>query len=163
MKKIIITAVLFVASSISSSISAAKDMESRLGVGYKEVSAVSLPALAVSYFPSSDYGLLGFIGIDTRDQNSSSVFGVTLRRILFKENQLNFFLGGSGMVLSQEVSGDSSSGFEANAIAGAEFFLSGLDNIGFSFEAGFGVTNLKKTRFRSFGDSPLKAGMFFYF
>lgn len=146
-----------------SAVTQAKDMTSRLGVGYKEASALGLSTLAVSYFPNSDYAMLGYLGVDTKDQNSSSVFGVSLRRVIFKENQLNFFVGGAGMVLSQEVSGESSSGFEADAIAGAEFFLTGLENVGFSFEAGFGVINLKKTRFRTFGDSPLKAGMFFYF
>jgi hypothetical protein len=46
---------------------------------------------------------------------------------------------------------------------GGEFFLNGLDSLGFTFETGVGVTNVKKVRFRTVGDSFVSAGMVFYF
>ena len=55
------------------------------------------------------------------------------------------------------------SGFEANLIAGAEFFFAGLENIGFSFEGGLGLSSIKNTRVRTIASDPVKAGIIFYF
>ena len=54
-------------------------------------------------------------------------------------------------------------GFEIAALVGGEFFIHGLDSLGFNFETGVGITNVKKVRFRTLGDHIFRAGMFFYF
>ena len=75
-------------------------------------------------------------------------------------------MGGQLGLVSVEdnVSGDTESGFELGGFAGAEFFFTGLDSLGFSFEAGVGVSTLTSdVRFRTVADSPLRAGITFYF
>lgn len=142
----------------------AKDLTNRLGVGFKNQFAEEVPGISAQYYPSSNYGLSGTLGLDTQKDNSK--FGLMLKvyRIVFTEKNMNFFMGAGGGILSSETLGQNSSGFELNGFVGGEFFLPGLDNLGFMFEAGLGVLNRSNgTRFRSYGDSPLRAGMSFYF
>jgi hypothetical protein len=73
-------------------------------------------------------------------------------------------MGAGAGLLSQETAGRNESGFEVQAFTGVEFFLHGLENLGFSFETGIAITSMSSaTRFRTFGDSPVRAGMTFYF
>jgi hypothetical protein len=66
--------------------------------------------------------------------------------------------------LSVENAGSTESGFQLLAYGGAEFFFAGLENLGFSTEFGPSVTSLSsQVRFATFGDSPLRAGITFYF
>lgn len=142
----------------------AKDMTSRLGVGYRNQFVTDLSGLALQYYPNSEMGLTGVIGIDT--QKNASRFGimVKLQRIVFHEDNLHFYMGAGAGTLSTEIAGTNESGFELQGFAGCEFFLPGLENLGLTFETGVGVTSLSSNvRFRTFGDSPLRAGMTFYF
>jgi hypothetical protein len=143
----------------------AKDMTNRLGVGYKsQFSNDNLPGLAMQYYPGTDLGISGVLAVDT--QKDSSRFGMMARvhRVVFHEENLHFYMGAGAGVLSMEVAGSNQSGFELAGFAGTEFFFAGLDNLGFSFEAGVGVTSMSSSvRFRTYGDSPIRAGMIFYF
>jgi len=76
---------------------------------------------------------------------------------------MNFFTGGMLSLISQSVVGTTNSGFELGAVVGGEFFLPGLENLGFSFDTGVGVTNVSSVRFRTIGNSFLNAGIIFYF
>jgi hypothetical protein len=143
-----------------------KDLTNRLGVGYKDQFAPdsSIPSLAVQYYPGADIGFSGSIGVDTVSNNSRFGAMAKLYRIIFQEDNLNFYMGAGAGLLSTQVDGTTSSGFELMAYGGAEFFLPGLENLGFSFEAGTAIDSTGNgTRFRTFGDSPLRAGMIFYF
>lgn len=141
----------------------AKELGSRLGIGFRNAYAFDLPAVAASYYPNSEFGVIGALGIDTQELNSKSAFTGGVRRIIFKEENMNFFMGGVLSFLSQESAGTTESGFEMSALVGGEFFLHGLENLGFNFETGAGVTNMKKVRFRTIGDHLFRAGVFFYF
>jgi hypothetical protein len=141
----------------------AKELTSRLGLGFRNAYSMDLPSIAAIYYPSSDVGVVGAIGIDTKDQNSSSAFSAGIRRIIFKEENMNFFMSGVLSFLSQETAGQSDSGFELSGLVGSEFFLSGLDSLGFNIETGVGITNVKKVRFRTIGDHMFRAGIVFYF
>lgn len=141
----------------------AKDLTSRLGVGFRNSYAFDLPSLAAHYYPTSDMGFVGALGIDTEDQNSKFALSGGVRKIVFTEDNLNFFMGGVLSMVSKETGGSTDSGFELAALVGAEFFFQGLENLGFNFETGMAVTNVKKVRFRTMGDSFLRAGMIFYF
>ena len=149
---------LFVASA-----SQAKDLSSRLGVGYRNSLALDLPAIAANYYPNSEFGLIGALGVDTADQNSRFAFTGGVRKNIFMEDNLNFFIGGNLSVISQEINNSTDSGFELQALVGTEFFLAGLENLGFDFETGVAVNNVNKVRFRTLGNSFLQAGVFFYF
>lgn len=144
----------------------AKDLSSRLGIGYADQFGLTsdLPSLAIRYYPNPDYGLMGTIGVDTEKDNSRFGAGVKIIKIVFKEDNLNFYTGAGAALVSQETNGSNSSGFDLSGIAGAEFFLPGLENLGFSFEAGVGITSISnEVRFRTIGESPLNAGIIFYF
>ncbi|MEK7357836.1 MAG: organic solvent tolerance protein [Bdellovibrionota bacterium] len=142
----------------------AKDLSNRLGIGYKNQFGADVPGVAVQYWPGAELGLSATLGVDT--QQTSSRFGamVKLYRVVFQEDNMNFYMGAGTGLLSQEVSGRTDSGFELMGFGGSEFFLPGLENLGFSFEVGVAVTSLSNgVRFRTFGDHPLRAGIMFYF
>lgn len=164
----IITAFVTAAAlSLISTSAQAKDLTSRLGVGIKNNNSFDLPALAAVYYPNADTGLTGSIGVDTQEDNSAFAFNVGIRRILFKENQMNFYYGGQAGLVNRETptatGSDKESGFELDVLFGAEFFFTGLESLGFSFEAGVGLTSMDETRFRTIADHPLRAGLVFYF
>ncbi|MFN7904440.1 MAG: organic solvent tolerance protein [Pseudobdellovibrionaceae bacterium] len=140
-----------------------KELPNRLGLGIKNNSTFNIPSIAVTYFPHRDVALTGGVGIDTKKDYSKSIFDVGARRILFREDNMNFFFGGQLGIVNNEEASDRSSGFELMALFGGEFFFAGLDNLGFAFAGGVGVSNLKNTRFRTMADSPIQAGITFYF
>jgi len=159
----VFSSVVVAAALLVSSTGSAKELSNRLGVGFRNAYAYDIPSIATVYYPSSDTAVLGALGIDTEDGASRSAFSGGLRRIIFKEENMNFHMGGVLTFLSREQSGSSDSGFEMSAVVGGEFFIHGLDSLGITFETGVGVTNVKKVRFRTLADNPLRAGMIFYF
>jgi hypothetical protein len=135
-------------------------------VGYSNQFGVSsdLPSIAVRYYPNSNYGLMAALGVDTEDQNSRFGFSAKIMKIVFREDNMNFYTAASAGIVSRELAGKNDSGFDLSGLVGAEFFLPGLENLGISFEGGVGVTSISsQVRFRTIGDSPLRAGMIFYF
>lgn len=153
---------------VLSSVAHGKDLTSRLGIGYRNsLVSMSLPSIATVYYPSPEIGVLGSLGVDTDENNSKFAFLGGVRRIIFKEERMNFFMGGNLGLVNQEqtvgIETSKQSGFELSAVAGGEFFFQGLDSLGFNFETGMGVTNMKKVRFRTLGDSFVNAGIIFYF
>lgn len=142
----------------------AKDLTSRLGLGFKDQSSVGLPSIALQYWPGSELGLSASIGLDTQTSNSRFSAIAKIYRVIFPEDNLNFYMGAGAGVLSVETAGNNQSGFELMGFAGVEVFIPGLDSVGWSFEAGTAITSISSgTRFRTFGDSPIKAGAIFYF
>lgn len=141
----------------------AKDLTSRLGVGIKNNTSRELPALAAVYWPNADVAFTGGLGIDTRKDESAMTVNAGARRILFREDNMNFHFGGQLAMVNYETAGVKESGFELNAVAGAEFFFGGLDSLAFTFEGGVGVASLKEVRFRTIADHPFRAGLLFYF
>lgn len=145
------------------SIANAKELGSRLGIGVKNNTSQDLPALAAVYWPNSDFGLTGGVGLDTQKDFSKFTFNAGVRRILFREDQMNFYFGGQLGMVNYETAGVKESGFELSAVYGAEFFFQGLDSLAFTFEGGVGVASVKDVRFRTMADSPFRAGIVFYF
>jgi hypothetical protein len=166
-----IFSVIFI-QSVSQANPGLKDMSNRLGVGYSDSFSVALPSVAVKYYPNNDWALSLALGIDTNTLNTggNSDFGLGGRfyKTIFTETMLNFFMGAGAAIISQGPAsggtGTSSSGFELSGYGGCEFFFPGLENIGFNFLFGVGVTSISSgVRFRTIGESPLHAGMYFYF
>lgn len=161
MKKI---AALIVMASLCAVSVQGKELTNRLGVGIKTNTAVdNLPALAAVYYPNPDFGLTSSLGIDTKKDNSRFAFTGGVRRIVFREANMNFYMGGNVGLINHENAGDKDSGFELSAVFGSEFFLPGLESLGFSFEGGLGVVSTGSTRFRTIAESPVQAGLVFYF
>ncbi|MCB9026410.1 MAG: organic solvent tolerance protein [Bdellovibrionaceae bacterium] len=148
----------------------AKDLTNRLGVGYANQFSEDMPSLAVRYYPNPQLGLTAALGVDTGDDGTAapSKFGFMVRifKIIFIEDNMNFYMGtGAGLLSREDLSTkETDSGFELTGFAGGEFFFPGLDSLGFSFETGVGVTSISSdVRFRTIGDHPLRAGITFYF
>jgi len=144
----------------------AKDLGHRLGVGYTNQFGLDqdLPSVALRYFPNQDYGVAGAIGVDTTKNNSRFGAQGKIIKLIFREDNLNFYTGASAGLVSREKDGKTDSGFDLTGYLGAEFFFAGLENLGFCTEAGIGVTSVSsEVRFRTIGDHPLRAGIFFYF
>jgi len=146
-----------------SHIAFAKDLESRLGIGIKNNNSQELPALAAVYYPNKEIGLTGGLGIDTKKDSSRFALNAGIRKIIFRENQMNFYFGGQVGIANYENAGVKENGFELSAVFGAEFFIGGLDSLAFTFEGGAGMASLKEVRFRTIADHPMRAGMIFYF
>ena len=163
MRKFIILICLFTTFGFLSTASS-KELTNRLGVGYSNQFSTTLPGVTARYYPNPDLGVQATLGIDT--ETDASKFGLMVKgfKIIFTEPNMNFYLGAGAAIVSEEVSGSSNSGFELNGYIGMEFFIQGLDSLGFIAEAGIGITSIDSgVRFRSFGDHPFTAGIVFYF
>lgn len=141
----------------------AKELTNRLGVGVKKNTTLDLPELAVVYHPVSDIAVAGGLGIDTQKSYSKFAFNAAVRRLVFKEDNMNFYMGGALGLVNIETNGNKESGFELNALFGGEFFFTGLDSLAFTFEGGVGVISTDNVRFRTIADGPFSAGIVFYF
>jgi hypothetical protein len=142
----------------------AKDLTSRLGLGFKDQSSIGLPSIALQYWPGADLGLSASIGLDTQTGSSKFSAMAKIYRVIFPEDNLNFYMGAGAGVLSVETTGNNQSGFELMGFAGVELFIPGLESVGWSFEVGTAIKSISSgTQFRTFGDSPIRAGAVFYF
>lgn len=161
--KLIFLSLCFASLSLFSGLASAKELANRLGVGFRNSFPFDLPSLSATYYPNTHWGLVGSLGVDT--ENLASKFGVQVgfRRIVFKEPQMNFFMGANLGMASRESAGQTDSGILLDGIVGSEFFLQGLESLGFNIETGIGVSNISKVRFRTLGDHFLRAGIVFYF
>lgn len=142
----------------------AKDLTNRLGFGFSDQFYVSLPSVMAMYYPNPETGLSAALGVDTTDKESK--FGLSFKyyKMIFPEDNMNFYMGGGFSLISSENNGKSNSGYELTGFIGAEYFLQGLDSLSFRMEAGLGiVSNDDGVIFRTIGHHPLKAGMIFYF
>lgn len=160
----------FAVSLFLTEVSVAKDLSSRLGIGYSDQFSESLPGIAVRYWPEAKLGFGAALGVDTEE--NASRFGLMARiyRMIFTEQNMNFYMGtGAGILSVEKLNStsneyDNESGFELAGFFGGEFFFQGLENLGFAFEAGVSVTSIdSEVRFRTYGDSPVRAGITFYF
>jgi hypothetical protein len=147
----------------------AVDLTNRLGVGFSEqMGAVNLPMITAHYYPNDRFALSAALGIDTKKDDSAFAVLGKLRRIVFTERQMNFYMGAAaGYSTHDEFVGavtETKSNFELSALLGAEFFFPGLDSLAFMFETGIGIiTGDGGSRFRTIGDNPFMAGIVFYF
>ena len=164
-RKTVLGIFLAVTALVAASSARAKDLTNRLGVGYADQFSTNVPSLAVRYYPEANLAVGAELGVDTEQGNSQFGFEVNVHRIVFTEPNLNFYMGSSvGLISTQANSSTTQSGFELSAYVGTEFFLAGLPNLGFSMEAGVGVTSISsQVRVRTIADSPLRAGIIFYF
>lgn len=142
----------------------AKDLTHRLGIGYKNNTTLDLPSLAAVYYPTATMGLTGGVGVDTKKDYNSFQAMAGVRYIIYPETNLNFYGAGQFALVNFETPVDGKkNGVEVAGLFGVEFFLTGLENLGWTFEAGLSLATAGNSRFRTVGDSPFRAGMIFYF
>ncbi len=146
------------------STASAKDLQGRLGLGYNaefvsSTSANGVPAISLKYGFTRDLAGELIFGIATTTPGSS-VSGVKFFKNIFFENNLNFYFMLGGAL----VSAGGASGSQFIGGFGVEFFIPGVDSLGFSMETGASFDNLSGTfAMRTLGMSFLNAGMHFYF
>lgn len=143
----------------------ARDLQGRLGLGFNAQFANQrelngeVPAIAAKYAVTKDIAIEGILGLTTT-KPGNSVVAMKFFKSLFFENNLNFY----GMLAGGLVTANGSSGVDLQGGFGTEFFIPGLESVGFSFEVGGELTNLSGSMvFRTMGASFLDAGMRFYF
>jgi len=142
----------------------ARDMQGRLGLGYNSefsnMQAVNgVPGVSLKYGLTRDLAGEVVVGVSTASP-SNSVTGVKLFKNLFFETNLNFYFMLGGAILS----GNSKSGAEFLGGFGAEFFIPGIESLGFSMETGGTFDNLSGSFvLKTLGVSFLNAGIHFYF
>lgn len=141
----------------------AKEMPQRLGVGIKNNTREDIPSLAALYNVNGDFAIYGGFGLDTKKDFSKSQGTVGIRHIIFQEPNLHFYTSGQASVVNYENPNGKESGFEVGFLLGTEFFFAGLENVGFSFEGGVGLSTVDSTRVYTIADHPFRAGILFYF
>ena len=140
-------------------------MHGRLGVGYNgQFAATSqtngVPAISVRYGLTSRLQMEAVGGFYS-GSNGTGVAALKLMQTLLPETYMNFyFVAGGGLV-----SASSKSGTEWIGGVGTEFFIPGIESIGFAFETGLSIENLTSSSFvlKTFGLSFINVGMHFYF
>ena len=145
------------------SVATAKDLTHRLGVGFKNNTSVSIPSLAGVYYYSKDLAFTASVGLDTQKNASTFQASGGARYIMFFENNMNAYVAGQFGVINSEDATGKATGVEILGTGGVEFFFTGLENLGFTIEAGLGLSTLRNTRMRTVADDPLRAGFTFYF
>lgn len=122
-------------------------------------------ALSLKYHADRYIDFTGLVGFDTDETRNSMVFGGQLHRNFSIEENLNFFLG-LGIYSISDKGGDAaaanSSGLEFDGLLGAEFFLSGIPNLGFQFQTGVGIKTLRKLSVKVLGDGFAGIGVHYY-
>lgn len=155
----------FVALMMAAPAAFARDLQGRLGLGYNaEFSNFQLqhgvPGVSLKYGFTRDLGAELIVGVSTASP-TNSVTGVKFFKNLFYETNLNFYFMVGGAILSAETR----SGAELLGGFGAEFFIPGVDSLGFAMETGASFENLTTGTFalKTLGVSFLNAGIHFYF
>lgn len=143
----------------------ARDLQGRLGIGYNSQFANSAvdspgPGVSLKYALSRDLAAELIAGVKTSSP-TNTVTGVKLFKNLFTETSLNFYASLGGAIVGAR----GVTGAEFMGTMGAEFFIPGLESLGFSFETGGSLHNLtnQSFSFRTVGVSFVDAGMHFYF
>lgn len=142
----------------------ARDLQARLGLGYNaqfaNYSAVNgVPGISAKYGLTRDIAIEGILGINT-ETPTNSVTAIKLFKNLFMETNLNFYILVGGGILSANSRGAA----ELLGGFGSEFFIPGLESLGFAMEFGGSFNNISGSfTLKTMGMSFLNAGIHFYF
>ncbi|MGK5083788.1 hypothetical protein WDW37_10840 [Bdellovibrionota bacterium FG-1] len=149
---------------LPSSDALARDLQGRLGLGYNAEFANSslgarVPGISIKYALTRDIASELVAGIATTSP-INTVTGVKFFKNIFLETNLNFYFMLGGALLSA----NSNSGAQFMGGFGAEFFIPGIESLGFAVETGGSFDNLSGSfTLRTLGVSFLDAGIHFYF
>ncbi len=161
---------LFTLTLVSLQMVQARNLDNRWGFGVSLQDFNSLAALSLRRHFSPHISVSFLLGFDTLDSKSASLIGAKLMKNIYLEENLNLFLGMGAYLISNKdstTSGSSesgvSNGFEFDGLLGAEFFLSGLPNLGLMFETGFAVRSVRTVSFKTIGSGFAGAAIHFYF
>lgn len=135
----------------------------RMGMGYSSQLVNELPALSFKVQRSRNSALAALVGIRSDSDATNYGFAAKVYRIIYDEPQLNFYMAGLFGYITNNTATSDDNGFQADGTLGAEFFLQGLESIGFSFEFGVSLNKYDNgTTLETTGYNFLVAGIHFY-
>jgi hypothetical protein len=137
----------------------ARDLQGRIGLGYNAQFANKLPGVSLKYGLTRDIAAELILAIATTSPSNSAT-AIKMFKNLFLENNLNFYfmLGGGIINVSSQAGVSLMAGF------GVEFFIPGIDSLGFAVETGAAFDNASGGyALKTLGMSFLDAGIHFYF
>lgn len=142
---------------------------SRIGVGFNsQLSQAGVNSVSVRYWADDRIGFDGMLGFALGDNNKYFDLGGKILFVLRKEQNASIYgfglLGIENASTKNPFTGDTTSdtGVTVAGGLGAEFFLTGLPNLGFSTELGLGYNSTSKI-FGTFGNWIPSAGVRYYF
>jgi hypothetical protein len=118
----------------------AKDLRQRVGVGYANqlphIDALSVKLGVPTSDPAVNVQVQGLFGVSLLDDTDDALFagGRVLYGIVAEDNLNLYAIAGAGYFQN-----GARSGFRLQPAIGSEFFLFGLENLGFSLEWGLTV------------------------
>ena len=162
--KLLCAVLLLAAAGALTPLAHAKELQGRLGLGYNSQFANSsttqrVPGVSLKYGLTRDIGIAGILGVATSSP-SNTVTGIKFFKNMFYETNLNFYF----MLGAALLNANSRSGAHFLGGFGAEFFVPGVESLGFSVEVGGSFTNITGSFvLQTLGVSFLDAGIHFYF
>lgn len=143
----------------------ARDMHGRMGLGYNGQFASTqqtngVPAISIRYGLTSRMQV-EVIGGFYSGINGTGVAALKFMQTIHPETYMNFYWLAAGGY----VGAGGKSGTEWLGGLGTEFFIPGIESVGFAFETGLSYENLTSSSFvlKTFGLSFINVGMHFYF
>ncbi len=138
------------------------DRSNRLGLGMTNQLKNDFPALSFKIQKNRSFAFGGMAGLSTNESNGGYGVGLKVYRNIFDEPQLNFYLAGTGAILSNKINSTSYSGFQFDLSFGSEFHFTGLNSLGFSFEFGVSASKTKDFVFQTLGNNFIVSAIHFY-
>lgn len=142
----------------------ARDMQGRFGLGYNaqwanNTALNAVPGISLKYGFTRDLAAELVGGVATSNPANTAA-GLKFFKNLFYENNLNFYtMIGAGLI-----AGGGIVGAQFLAGLGTEFFIPGLESLGFAVELGASLDNISGIFIlKTMGLSFLNAGIHFYF
>lgn len=140
----------------------ALEKTNRLGVGMTNQLKNDFPAFSFKVQKNRSFAYGGIVGLSSSDTNGGYGVGLKLYRNIFDEPQLNFYMAGTGALLSNKINSTSYSGFQFDLSFGSEFHFVGLNSLGFSFEFGVSAYKQKDFVFQTLGNHFIVSAIHFY-
>lgn len=156
---------LLVALTLGASTGWSKDLRDRFGAGLGLHDFNNTPTVSIRYVPETGgFTTTAQVGFNTSASSGSTVIGAKIQQNAASEENINFFFGLAAYMLLNKIGGGATaSGFELDVLMGAEFFLSGLPNLGIELQTGLAYRSIQGTAFRTVGSGFLGSAFHYYF
>jgi hypothetical protein len=155
---------LFIAAILHSTTATARHLEGRTGMGVTLHDFDYTPSVSLRYHMSNYQSVVLLAGFNTEDTKHSLVLGGKLIQNVHLEENMNFYVGIGGFLIADRAGFPTTSGgIELSGFFGGEFFLTGLPNLGISFETGVAMRTVRQVSFATLGNGFLGAAVHYYF